>query len=86
MQDNTLLCPDHSILLTFFSAKSCTPIQCCAFRCRHNNHHGMPSSARHGMEWWEFDLTWTIIRGLQAVGLASNVKLPTEQQKARLAF
>ncbi len=46
----------------------------------------MPSSARHGMEWWEFDLTWTIIRGLQAVGLASNVKLPTEQQKARLAF
>ena len=54
--------------------------------CRHNNHHGMPSSARHGMEWWEFDLTWTIIRGLQAVGLATNVKLPTEQQKAKLAF
>jgi stearoyl-CoA desaturase (delta-9 desaturase) len=29
-------------------------------------------------------MTWYVIRGLQAVGLATNVKLPTERQKERL--
>ncbi|WIA33252.1 hypothetical protein OEZ86_006394 [Tetradesmus obliquus] len=52
----------------------------------HNNHHAFEFSARHGLEWWQVDMTWYIIRGLQAVGLAKNVKLPTEKQKARLAF
>ncbi|KAI3806897.1 hypothetical protein L1987_22815 [Smallanthus sonchifolius] len=23
----------------------------------HNNHHAFPRSARHGLEWWQFDLT-----------------------------
>lgn len=52
----------------------------------HNNHHAFEFSARHGLEWWQFDMTWMIISALQAVGLATNVKLPTEKQKARLAF
>lgn len=52
----------------------------------HNNHHAFEFSARHGLEWWQFDMTWIVIRALQAVGLATNVKLPTEKQKARLAF
>lgn len=52
----------------------------------HNNHHAFEFSARHGMEWWQFDVTWLIIAGLKAVGLADNVKLPSEKQKARLAF
>lgn len=52
----------------------------------HNNHHAFEFSARHGLEWWQCDLTWGIIRSLQAIGLASNVKLPSERQKARLAF
>ncbi|MEQ8786008.1 MAG: fatty acid desaturase [Pirellulaceae bacterium] len=42
----------------------------------HNNHHAFPTSARHGLEWWQFDLSWLIIRGMQAVGLAWNVRLP----------
>ncbi len=42
----------------------------------HNNHHAFPASARHGLRWWEFDLTWLIIRGLERVGLAWDVKLP----------
>ena len=41
----------------------------------HNNHHAYQYSARHGLAWWEFDVTWIIIRSLQAVGLADNVKL-----------
>lgn len=32
------------------------------------------------------DITWYIIKTLQTLGLATNVRLPTEKQKARLAF
>jgi len=52
----------------------------------HNNHHAFEYSARHGLKWWQFDLTWIIIRSLQMVGLAKRVKLPTEAAKAKLAF
>ncbi len=31
-------------------------------------------------------MTWLVVKALSAVGLATNVKLPTEKQKARLAF
>lgn len=41
----------------------------------HNNHHAFQYSARHGLQWWEFDLTWLTIRLLQSLGLATNVKL-----------
>ncbi|MDZ8226211.1 MULTISPECIES: acyl-CoA desaturase [unclassified Nostoc] len=45
----------------------------------HNNHHAFQYSARHGLEWWEIDLTWMTVQLLQAVGLATNVKLaPTK--------
>jgi len=50
----------------------------------HNNHHAFEFSARHGLEWWQFDMTWMIIKSLEVVGLAKNVKLPTEAQKRRL--
>ena len=50
----------------------------------HNNHHAFEFSARHGLEWWQFDSTWLVIRTLQALGLATKVKLPTDAQKARL--
>ena len=46
----------------------------------HNNHHAFPTSARHGLKWWQFDLSWVIIRTMQLTGLAWNVKLPTEKQ------
>lgn len=52
----------------------------------HNNHHAFEWSARHGLEWWQFDMTWMMIKFLQVCGLATNVKLPSEKQKARLAF
>ena len=34
----------------------------------------------------QFDMTWMIIRTLEVLGLANNVKLPTEKQKERLRF
>ncbi|MEX0886830.1 MAG: fatty acid desaturase [Phycisphaeraceae bacterium] len=42
----------------------------------HNNHHAFPTSARHGLRWWQFDATYLIIRAMACVGLASNVKVP----------
>lgn len=40
----------------------------------HNNHHAYPTSARHGLRWYEFDLNWLGIRILQLFGLAHSVK------------
>ncbi|MBK7404695.1 MAG: acyl-CoA desaturase [Phycisphaerales bacterium] len=42
----------------------------------HNNHHAFPTSARHGLSWWQFDPSYLIIRGLAAVGLAWGVRTP----------
>ena len=40
----------------------------------HNNHHAHPASARHGLRWFEFDLTWQHIKLLKRFGLASRVR------------
>jgi len=46
----------------------------------HNNHHAYEYSARHGLEWWEIDITWMTICLLEFLGLAKNIKLaPTKQ-------
>ena len=42
----------------------------------HNNHHAFQTSARHGLSWWEFDMTYISIRILSMLGLATDVKLP----------
>ncbi|KAL4584558.1 hypothetical protein LXL04_009161 [Taraxacum kok-saghyz] len=51
----------------------------------HNNHHAFEYSARHGLEWWQIDVSWYIIRFLELVGLATNVKVPTDAQKLKKA-
>ncbi len=40
----------------------------------HNNHHAHPASARHGLAWFEFDMTWLQIRLLEMLGVARNVR------------
>ena len=42
----------------------------------HNNHHAYPTSAAHGLRWWEVDLTYATIRLLGWVGLAKKIRLP----------
>lgn len=42
----------------------------------HNNHHAFPLSARHGLRWWQIDVSYYIIRLMSAVGLAWKVRLP----------
>ena len=53
----------------------------------HNNHHAFPTSAAHGMRWWEFDSSKLVIGGLEKVGLAWDVVHidPARQQKKLLA-
>ena len=41
----------------------------------HNNHHAHPTSARHGLAWYEFDFNWICISTLKALGLAWDVKV-----------
>nr|XP_043637181.1 palmitoyl-monogalactosyldiacylglycerol delta-7 desaturase, chloroplastic-like [Erigeron canadensis] len=52
----------------------------------HNNHHAFEYSARHGFEWWQIDLGWYVIRFLEALGLATNVKSPSEAHKLKKSF
>jgi stearoyl-CoA desaturase (delta-9 desaturase) len=52
----------------------------------HHNHHAFPRSARHGLRWYEFDLSALVILGLERLGLAWNVvQIAPERQAARLA-
>lgn len=46
----------------------------------HNNHHAFPSSAVHGLEWWQIDITGSMIKLCALVGLASAVKVPKKKQ------
>ena len=40
----------------------------------HNNHHAHPVSARHGLAWYEIDITWYTIHLLEMLGIAKSVK------------
>jgi len=40
----------------------------------HNNHHAYPTSARHGLKWYEIDFNWWGIRLLQLMGFAQAIK------------
>ncbi|HVA72280.1 MAG TPA: fatty acid desaturase [Candidatus Limnocylindrales bacterium] len=40
----------------------------------HNNHHAHPTSARHGLRWYEFDLNWYGIWVLKTLGLAHQIR------------
>jgi len=49
----------------------------------HNTHHAFPSSARHGLRWWQIDVSYWVIRTLALLGLAWNLKLPTAEAQAK---
>jgi fatty-acid desaturase len=41
----------------------------------HNNHHAHPTSARHGLKWYEVDVNWYGIQALRVLGLAKQIKV-----------
>jgi stearoyl-CoA desaturase (delta-9 desaturase) len=51
----------------------------------HNNHHYCMSSARQGFRWWEIDLSYYILRGLEAVGIVHDLRRPSAQVLAMRA-
>ncbi|HEV2293918.1 MAG TPA: fatty acid desaturase [Tepidisphaeraceae bacterium] len=46
----------------------------------HNNHHAFPTSAKHGLRWYQFDASYLFIRTLSLLGLARNVRVPSKQR------
>jgi fatty-acid desaturase len=46
----------------------------------HNNHHAHPTSARHGLAWYEIDFNWMGISALRRLGLAWDVKVAKVRQ------
>jgi stearoyl-CoA desaturase (delta-9 desaturase) len=50
----------------------------------HHNHHAFPTSARHGLAWWEIDITGLLIIGLKRLGLVWNVvEVSPETQRGK---
>jgi stearoyl-CoA desaturase (delta-9 desaturase) len=43
----------------------------------HNTHHAFPTSARHGLRWWQVDVSYYVIRVLSWLRLAWDVRLPS---------
>jgi fatty-acid desaturase len=41
----------------------------------HNNHHAHPTSARHGLAWYEFDISWITLKLLRFFGIARNIRV-----------
>ena len=40
----------------------------------HNNHHFYPGSAKQGFKWWEIDITYYLLKGLQLCGLIWDIR------------
>jgi stearoyl-CoA desaturase (delta-9 desaturase) len=52
----------------------------------HNNHHAFPTSARHGLRWWQLDPSAWLIAGMERSGLAWDVvHVSHERELAKLA-
>ena len=50
----------------------------------HNNHRAYQGSARHGMRWWEIDLTYRTIQLLWVLGLAKQIQVPVRNASVGL--
>jgi stearoyl-CoA desaturase (Delta-9 desaturase) len=51
----------------------------------HHNHHAFPRSAKHGLRWWEVDVSGLIIAAMERLGLARNVVRITPERQAERA-
>ncbi|HEX2266480.1 MAG TPA: acyl-CoA desaturase, partial [Solirubrobacterales bacterium] len=52
----------------------------------HNSHHAFPTSATHGLRWWQIDISSLVINGLEKVGLVWDVvRVSPERQQAKAA-
>jgi stearoyl-CoA desaturase (delta-9 desaturase) len=50
----------------------------------HNNHHAFPTSARHGLRWWQLDPSGWLIGAMERVGLVWDVvRIAPERRLAK---
>ena len=49
----------------------------------HNNHHHYPVAVRQGFYWWEFDVTYYILRLMERLGLIWELKMVPARIMAR---
>jgi stearoyl-CoA desaturase (Delta-9 desaturase) len=49
----------------------------------HNNHHHYMSSANQGFFWWEIDVSFYILKGLEKLGLVWDLRAVPEHMKKR---
>jgi stearoyl-CoA desaturase (delta-9 desaturase) len=51
----------------------------------HNNHHAFPTSARHGLRWWQLDPSAWLISGMERSGLIWDVvRVTPERQRSKM--
>jgi fatty-acid desaturase len=48
----------------------------------HNNHHAHPTSARHGLKWYELDVNWLTIKLFEKLGLATQIRVYDAQKSS----
>jgi stearoyl-CoA desaturase (delta-9 desaturase) len=46
----------------------------------HNNHHAFPSSARHGLQWWQVDPSYLALLTLKSVRLVWDIRTPSPRE------
>jgi stearoyl-CoA desaturase (delta-9 desaturase) len=51
----------------------------------HNNHHAFPTSAAHGLRWWQIDISALVILTMEKVGLVWDVVRVSPERQARKA-
>jgi stearoyl-CoA desaturase (delta-9 desaturase) len=52
----------------------------------HNNHHAFPTSARHGLRWWQLDPSAWLILALERLGFVWDVvRISPEREAGKLA-
>ena len=49
----------------------------------HNNHHAHPRSARHGMRWWELDVSFMVLLLFEKLGLVWDVRKTEHLRSAK---
>jgi stearoyl-CoA desaturase (delta-9 desaturase) len=52
----------------------------------HNSHHAFPTSATHGLRWWQLDVSSLVINGLEKAGLVWDVvRVSPERMESKAA-
>jgi stearoyl-CoA desaturase (delta-9 desaturase) len=48
----------------------------------HNNHHAFPTSARHGLKWYQLDMNWLTISLFKKLGWAKQIRILDTEKPA----